>query len=294
MNTIASAAPTVRAAPATIPRVLSIGGSDPTGMAGVQADLKSIAANRGYGMAAVTSLVAQNSHGVRAIHTPPSAFLDEQLRAVSDDIVIDAVKIGMLGTASNVAVVGAWLARTRPPVVVLDPVMIASSGRRLLEPDAADAVEQLLNCVDLVTPNLPELGALLHEPPAETWASALQQAHRLSARHAVIVLVKGGHLQGPDSPDALVDATSGLANGLALFESTTPRLTSSNTRGTGCALSSAIATLQAQHAEWAASLTAAKAWLHGSIRDADALAIGSGDGPVHHFHEQWKPHEMQA
>lgn len=263
-------------------------------MAGIQADLKSIAANRGYGMAAVTALVAQNSHGVRAIHTPPAGFLDEQLRAVSDDITIDAVKIGMLGTAANVAVVGAWLAHVRPPVVVLDPVMIASSGRRLLDPDASDAVEQLLNCVDLVTPNLPELGALLHEPPAETWAAALHQAHRLSARHSVIVLVKGGHLHGPDSPDALVDAASGLAQGRALFESTTARVSSSNTRGTGCSLSSAIATRQALHGDWATSLTEAKAWLHNSIRNADALAVGTGGGPVHHFHEQWNARGQPA
>jgi hydroxymethylpyrimidine kinase/phosphomethylpyrimidine kinase len=270
-----------------IPRVLSIAGTDPTGGAGIQADLKSIAANHGYGMAVVTSLVAQNTHGVRAIHTPPPEFLQEQLRAVSDDVTIDAVKIGMLGSTITVDVVESWLREARPPIVVLDPVMIASSGQRLLDQDAVSAVTRLLNRVDLVTPNLPELGALLREPPATSWANAVAQARRLSEIHDVIVLVKGGHLQGPESPDALVDAAGRLTDGLQLFESTAARVSSSNTHGTGCSLSSAVATLQAQLGDWTAALTVAKAWLQDSIRHADQLEAGSGNGPIHHFHHLW-------
>lgn len=148
-----------------VPRILSIAGTDPTGGAGIQADLKSIAANGGYGMAVVTALVAQNTHGVRSVHTPPAAFLREQLDAVSDDVVLDAVKIGMLGSAGVAQTVGAWLADVRPPAVVLDPVMVASSGDRLLSRDAEDALRGLLHGVDLVTPNLPELAALLGEEP---------------------------------------------------------------------------------------------------------------------------------
>lgn len=270
-----------------IPRVLSIAGTDPTGGAGIQADLKSIAANRGYGMAVVTSLVAQNTHGVRAIHTPPPEFLYEQLRAVSDDVTIDAVKIGMLSTENIVNVVESWLRETRPPIVVLDPVMIASSGQRLLDPDAVSAVTRLLNRVDLVTPNLPELGALLREPPATDWADALAQAHRLSETHNLLVLLKGGHMEGAESPDALVDAAGRLPHGLQLFQATAARVSTPNTHGTGCSLSSAVATLQAQLGDWTAALTVAKAWLQDSIRHADQLEVGSGNGPIHHFHHLW-------
>lgn len=270
-----------------IPRVLSIAGTDPTGGAGIQADLKSIAANRGYGMAVVTSLVAQNTHGVRAIHTPPPEFLYEQLRAVSDDVTIDAVKIGMLSTENIVNVVESWLRETRPPIVVLDPVMIASSGQRLLDPDAVSAVTRLLNRVDLVTPNLPELGALLREPPATDWADALAQAHRLSETHNLLVLLKGGHMEGAESPDALVDAAGRLPHGLQLFQVTAARVSTPNTHGTGCSLSSAVATLQAQLGDWTAALTVAKAWLQDSIRHADQLEVGSGNGPIHHFHHLW-------
>lgn len=145
------------------PRVLSIAGTDPTGGAGIQADLKSISANGGYGMAVITALVAQNTHGVRSVHVPPLAFLREQLDAVSDDVVIDAVKIGMLGTRDISAVVQNWLVAIKPPVVVLDPVMVATSGDRLLDRDAEQAMRDLLAHVDVATPNLSELAVLLDQ-----------------------------------------------------------------------------------------------------------------------------------
>ena len=271
------------ARPVAVPRVLSIAGTDPTGGAGIQADLKSIAANGGYGMAAVTALVAQNTRGVRSIHTPPVSFLAEQLDAVSDDVRIDAVKIGMLGAADVAATVTAWLDRVRPPVVVLDPVMVATSGDRLLDAAAEDAVRDLLHRVDLVTPNLPELAALLGTDEAGTWAEALDQARTLAARHRVLVLAKGGHLASDDgSPDALVSADGPVA------QVRTARVDTRNTHGTGCSLSSALATLHPRLGSWEDALTAAKTWLQEALQHADELQVGSGHGPIHHFSGVWE------
>lgn len=270
------------------PRVLSIAGTDPTGGAGIQADLKSIAASGGYGMAVVTALVAQNTHGVRSVHTPPVAFLREQLDAVSDDVTIDAIKIGMLGSRAVIAEVADWLSQNRAPVVVLDPVMIATSGDRLLDADAEEAVRELLPLVDLVTPNLAELAVLVDEPLTATWNDALDQAVRLSEKRSVMVLVKGGHLGGAHSPDALVDATGRLPNGGTVVELMGERIPTTNTHGTGCSLSSAVATLYARHGDWPIALREAKTWLDGSLRTADALDVGSGSGPVDHFGSLWR------
>lgn len=261
-----------------IPRVLSIAGTDPTGGAGVQADLKSIAALGGYGMAVVTALVAQNTQGVRDVHVPPVAFLDAQLRAVSDDVEIDAVKIGMLGSAEVTAVVAAWLDERRPAVVVLDPVMVATSGDRLLDPDAEHAVRDLCRHADLVTPNLPELAVLVEEPVAADWDTAVAQAQTLAERAGTAVLLKGGHLAGPDSPDAVVNAA-----GVNLVPGR--RVATRHTHGTGCSLSSALATLAAHGLDWPAALTRAKRWLTGALENAEALHVGRGFGPIDHFHE---------
>jgi hydroxymethylpyrimidine kinase/phosphomethylpyrimidine kinase/thiamine-phosphate diphosphorylase len=272
--------------PARVPRVLSIAGTDPTGGAGIQADLKSIAANGGYGMAVVTALVAQNTRGVREIHVPPVAFLRAQLDAVSDDVVIDAVKIGMLGSAAVVDEVADWLRAVRPPVVVLDPVMIAQSGDALLDDDATDALRRLLPLADVVTPNLPELAALLGEPEAEGWEAALAQGRTLAARHGVRVIVKGGHLREDDCPDALVtpgapgaDAAVDVVDG--------PRIATTSTHGTGCSLSSALATLHPRRGDWLAALTEAKAWLTGSLAHAEDLDVGAGAGPLDHLRALW-------
>ena len=264
----------------SIPRVLSIAGTDPSGGAGIQADLKSIGANGGYGMAVVTALVAQNTCGVRAIHLPPVEFLAQQLDAVSDDVAIDAVKIGMLFDARVVAVVGEWLQRVRPPIVVLDPVMVAASGDRLLHEDAEAAVRDLLGVVDLVTPNIPELAVLLGEAPATAWDEVLDQARRLSGRHGVIVLAKGGHLDSHEAPDALVD-------GEAITEYKTERIDTPHTHGTGCSLSAAVATLRARLGSWEPAAEQAKAWLTESIAAADELKVGTGKGPVSHFAGLW-------
>jgi hydroxymethylpyrimidine/phosphomethylpyrimidine kinase len=286
---------------APIARVLSIAGTDPTGGAGIQADLKSIAANGGYGMAVVTALVAQNTRGVRSVHVPPVAFLREQLLAVSDDVQIDAVKIGMLADARVIRTVKEWLTQAKPPVVVLDPVMVATGGDRLLDEDAEQALRELMGQVHLVTPNIPELAILAGEPVATSWPAVLEQARRVSKAAGVLVLAKGGHLDGARAPDALVDGdTATDFPGL--------RIETTNTHGTGCSFSSAIATrigarwaaqrstsdLMADAtpgvslADWVEAVTASKLWLTESIAHADVLEVGSGHGPIHHFAGLWE------
>lgn len=273
----------------SVPRVLSIAGTDPTGGAGMQADLKAIAAHDGYGMGVVTALVAQNTHGVRSVHVPDTGFLREQLDAVSDDVVVDAVKIGMLGTADVVRVVTDWLREHRPPVVVVDPVMVATSGDRLLDEDAASAMGALFALADLVTPNRAELVVLAElaglgaagpgAPVAASTtpsASSLAAARAVAARWDVLVLAKGGHDEGPTSDDVLVtpDGTVRVFTG--------PRVATTNTHGTGCSLSSAIATLAARHGDWELAVGVAKEWLTAALHGADALDVGSGTGPVDH------------
>lgn len=273
-------------------RVLSIAGTDPTGGAGLQADLKSIAAHDGYGMGVVTALVAQNTRGVRSVHVPDTGFLREQLDAVSDDVVIDAVKVGMLGTADVVATVTGWLAEHRPPVVVVDPVMVATSGDRLLSADAEAALVDLFVHADLLTPNRAEL-RVLGDLARRTTSGAdraggatavdgvgtggpLDDAALVAATWDVLVLAKGGHDDGPTSDDVLV-APDGRVR---LFSG--PRVLTENTHGTGCSLSSAIATLAARHGDWEVAVRAAKRWLTTALEHADALDVGAGNGPVDH------------
>jgi hydroxymethylpyrimidine/phosphomethylpyrimidine kinase len=295
------------AAPARIPRVLAIAGSDPSGGAGIQADLKSIAANGGYGMAAITALTAQNTQGVRAVHVPPAAFLTAQLDAISDDIGIDAVKIGMLGDAAVIDAVRSWLDKVRPAVVVLDPVMVATSGDRLLQESAEAAMASLLPLADLITPNLSELAILLREPVAADWAEALAQGKRLAALAGTTVLVKGGHLKdgrpgGPLQDDGGADAGGAAAAGCPdalvntgglLGQETVvvpgERIDTRNSHGTGCSLSSAMATVQARVGNWETALREVKPWLLGALRGASALDVGTGNGPVHHFHHLQGP-----
>lgn len=263
------------------PRVLSIAGSDPSGGAGIQADVKTISANGGYAMAAITALTAQNTQGVRDVHVPPVTFLNEQLEALSADVQIDAVKIGMLGNAQVISTVGDWLRKNRPAAIVLDPVMVATSGDLLLDPEAHAALTALFDLTDLLTPNLAELAALLHEPVAADWAAALEQGKALARAHNVRVLVKGGHLSAATCPDALVTPDG------AVVEFTGPRIDTKNTHGTGCALSSAIATLYAKHGDWEAAAREAKSWLAGAMSQSHLLEVGQGAGPVNHLHALW-------
>ncbi|MEC5179529.1 hydroxymethylpyrimidine/phosphomethylpyrimidine kinase [Arthrobacter sp. CG_A4] len=281
-----------RTAEPRIPRVLAIAGSDPSGGAGIQADLKSIAAHGGYGMAAITALTAQNTRGVSAVHVPPAAFLTAQLDAISADISIDAVKIGMLGDTDVIDAVHGWLEKARPGVVVLDPVMVATSGDRLLPESSGAALHALLPYADLITPNLAELAILLREPVAADWDEALAQGKRLAALAGTTVLVKGGHLDGGTGPggdgadggcpDALVNTGGLLRQDVVVVQG--ERVPTRNSHGTGCSLSSAIATVQVRVGDWEAALREVKPWLAGALRDSERLGVGSGNGPVHHFH----------
>ena len=283
---------------ARVPRVLSIAGTDPSGGAGIQADLKSIAASGGYGMCVTTSLVAQNTCGVREVFTPPLEFLTAQLAAVFDDVTVDAVKIGMLGDADTIRTVRTWLSEHPVPVVVLDPVMIASSGDRLLQAEAEQALRDLVPLVNVITPNIPELAVLCQKEPAQTFDEAHEQAANLAAATGTTVIVKGGHLCGQDAGNTAVfpDGTCAHVR--------TPRLDSRNTHGTGCSLSSSLATRLGvellQHAEAAEpaadqkntltsddthrALQWSTRWLHESIAAGAGLQVGSGEGhgPVDH------------
>lgn len=267
---------------ARIPRVLSIAGTDPTGGAGIQADLKSIAAAGGYGMCVVTALVAQNTQGVREIHTPPQSFLRAQLDSVFDDVTVDAVKIGMLGDADTTRTVSEFLAQHSVPVVVVDPVMVATSGDRLLTEDAEEALRALVReHATVVTPNIPELAVLCDDTPATTFEDAVSQGRRYAADASVSVLVKGGHLTGDHASNALItpDGEIHIAD--------VPRVATKNTHGTGCSLSAALATRFVLD-DAPAAVEWASAWLHEAIAHADDLEVGQGHGPVHHFHQLYR------
>ena len=261
-----------------IPNVLSIAGSDPSGGAGIQADLKTFAAHGTYGMAALTALTAQNTREVTGVEMVPAAFVASQIDAVFADVRVDAVKIGMLGTAEIIEAVADALERHRPPWVVLDPVMVAKSGARLLEEEAVAALrDRLLPLADVITPNLPEAADLLGEPEATARDAMPDLAARLAAMGPRVVLLKGGHLGGEESPDYLATAEGGH-----WLEGT--RVATRNTHGTGCTLSSAIAARLALGHGLLKAVRGAKAWLTEAIAASDALEVGSGNGPVHHGH----------
>jgi hydroxymethylpyrimidine/phosphomethylpyrimidine kinase len=266
----------------TAPNLLTIAGSDPSGGAGIQADLKTFTALGGYGMSVLTALTAQNTHGVREVHDVPARFVAAQLDAIFDDVRVDAVKIGMLGTAEVTRAVAAVLAARRPPHVVLDPVMVAKSGDRLLRADAVGALrDELLPLADLITPNLPEAADLLGAPEATDESGMRDQLDALT-KLGPAVLLKGGHLAGPDCPDLL--ALPGQPEPVRL---SAPRVATRNDHGTGCTLSAAIAALRPQRDGWPAAVTDAKAYLTAALAAADRLDVGSGHGPVHHFHAWW-------
>ena len=265
-----------------IPNVLSIAGSDPSGGAGIQADLKAISANGAFAMAALTALTAQNTQGVSGIHLVPPDFVQSQIRAVFDDIRVDAVKIGMIANAEIAQAVAAALAGRDLPVV-LDPVMIAKGGAPLLQADAIAVVrDTLLPIATVLTPNLPEAAHLLGMPTATTRAQMETQGRALCARGPDAVLMKGGHLKGAESPDCLVTAQNTL-----WFEGARSR--TRNTHGTGCTLSSALAAQLAQGHDITTAVAAAKSYVATAIAHADKLAVGSGHGPTHHFATFYDP-----
>ena len=264
-------------APST-PRVLSIAGTDPTGGADTAADLKSITAAGGYGMAAVTAVVAQNTHGVRDIHVPPAAFLTAQLEAVSDDVVLEAVKTGMLATAEIIQAVEAWVRAQRPRILVVDPVMVATSGDRLLEPEAEEAMLRFCRLATVVTPNIDELAVLTGEPRAAGEAGALAQASRWSAATGVAVVVKTGHLEDREVTNTWISPDG------TLHPVPSTRVDTTSTHGTGCSLAAALATRLGAGEDPATALAWVTDWLHEAITHGAALQVGSGHGPVDHSH----------
>jgi hydroxymethylpyrimidine/phosphomethylpyrimidine kinase len=264
-----------------IRNVLSIAGSDPSGGAGIQADLKTFAARGVCGMAAITALTAQNTLGVTGVHAVPPDFVAEQIRTVFADVRVDAVKIGMIANAGIAEAVAGALAPHRAIPIVLDPVMIAKGGAPLLQQDAVAALTKyLLPLATLLTPNLPEAAALLGEAEATDRRTMESQAKGLRRFGPKAVLLKGGHLPGDESPDVLVTKA-----GTTWFEA--PRLRTANTHGTGCTLSSALAAELAKQQTLEEAVRDAKLYLTMAIDGAEQLSVGSGHGPVHHFHALW-------
>ena len=260
---------------------VTIAGSDSSGGAGIQADLKTFSALGVYGASVIAALTAQNTKGVRAVLEVPPAFVTAQMDAVFSDLTVGAVKIGMLGNAAVVAAVAAGLARHSHIPVVLDPVMVATSGERLLTPDAVEALlTKLVPLALVVTPNLPEAAALVDAPQAATEDEMVRQAERLLASGAKAVLMKGGHGKGAQSADLLVTATATVRFAAA-------RIATGNTHGTGCTLAAAIAAGLAKGEDLSAAVRAAKDYVTAAIAAADHLGVGHGSGPVHHFHRWW-------
>lgn len=263
-----------------VPIALTIAGSDSGGGAGIQADLKTMSALGVYGASVITALTAQNTRTVSHIEPASPAMIAGQMKAVFDDLDVRAVKLGMLGGADVIATVATGLAGRSQPVV-LDPVMVAKSGDRLLPKDALDALRSLLlPLATVLTPNLPEAAYLLGGTRAETEADMTEQGHALRALGPQAVLMKGGHGAGETCTDLLITADGTI-------RLTAPRQATKNTHGTGCTLSAAIAAGLAQGGALTEAVTRAHSYLQGAIAAADDLGVGHGHGPVHHFHAVW-------
>lgn len=258
---------------------LTIAGSDSGGGAGIQADLKTFAALGVYGASALTAVTAQNTRKVVAVEQVSPGMVGAQIDAVLDDLAVGAIKIGMLFSDEIVREVAVRLPVDHAIPVVLDPVMVAKSGDVLLRDEAIAALlAELLPKAALVTPNLPEAARLLGGAPAAGTDEMVAQGRALVAKGAGAVLMKGGHAEGPDCTDVLV------MPGAAPVLLRARRIDTRNTHGTGCTLSAAIAAGLAKGLEIEPAVRAAHGWLHAAIAAADRLAIGSGHGPVHHFH----------
>lgn len=260
---------------------LTIAGSDSSGGAGIQADLKTFSALQVYGASVITALTAQNTMGVEAVHVVPPDFVLAQMRAVGSDLRVGAIKIGMLATSAIIDAVAEGLQDFPGVPVVLDPVMVAASGDALLDADAVDALRStLMPLATLITPNLAEAAALLGQPLARNEYEMAVQALKLKEAGANAVLVKGGHADGETAVDILFEGDVPMS-----FEA--PRAETNNTHGTGCTLSAAIAAELAKGTTLAEAVATAKAYVTAAIFAADELEIGQGRGPVHHFHEWW-------
>lgn len=275
-----------------IPNTLTIAGMDPSGGAGILADVKTMSALGAYACAVVAALTAQNTQAVTDISPVNPSFVRAQIDTLFADVKIAAVKIGMLGQTGVIEVVADRLGHFKPVHIVLDPVMVAKSGDLLLEQKAVGALrEQLLPLATVLTPNLPEAGVLLEMRSVETVREMRRVAERL--RNLMThnghrwVLVKGGHLPGNDTIDILHD-------GDVMIELPGHRIPTRNTHGTGCTLSSAITALLPQIKTVPDATKLAKEYLVKAILHADALHVGQGHGPVHHFHQLWSGKPLQS
>ena len=266
-----------------IPKVLSIAGVDPSGGAGILADVKTFSALGAYGMAIIAALTAQSTRGVTGFVPVDPAFVRQQWDTLADDILPSAIKLGMLANAEVAGAVGDIIddyhARGGEHVV-LDPVMVATSGDRLLDPDAEDVVRELVPKASLITPNLPEAAVLLGTDVLEDASGMADQARALLDMGAQRVMLKAGHLAGEMAVDIYADA-----DGVVALPAR--RVTTTNTHGTGCTLSSAIAALRPQRPGWGEAVRDAKGWLTHALEHADELKVGHGHGPVHHFWDLW-------
>lgn len=264
-------------------RALTVAGSDSGGGAGIQADLKTFSALGCYGMSVITALTAQNTVGVRDIHPVPPAFVEEQMEAVLTDIGADAVKIGMLFSVELIETVAARLRRHGVRNIVVDPVMVAQSGDKLLRDDAVAALrETLLPVADLATPNLPEAEILVGRP-IRTREDIEAAARRMAGWGCRAVLIKGGH-----AGDARADDWLFLTGEDRMERFGADRVPTRNNHGTGCTLSSAVAARLARGDALAEAVKTAKAYIDGAIRAGAAYRLGNGSGPVHHFYRVWE------
>lgn len=263
-------------------KVLTIAGSDCSGGAGIQADLKTFSALGCYGMSVITALTAQNTRGVASVHAIPAAFVEDQLEAVFSDMGADAVKIGMLYSAEIIEAVARQLEKHAVKNIVLDPVMIAQSGDSLLQDEAVNALKELLMPLAvLTTPNIPEASVLMNRQII-TMDDMEKAARQLSSGVSGSILLKGGHMDGKSSVDWLYDSQQDR-----FVEFKAERIQTQNNHGTGCTLSSAIASFLAKKFSLEESVRRAKAYVTGAIRAGRDYEIGRGHGPLHHFYEIW-------
>ena len=260
---------------------LTIAGSDSSGGAGIQADLKTFAALGVYGASAITALTAQNTLGVQAVFEVPADFVREQMRSVARDLNVAAIKIGMLATSAVITAVAEGLKDFPGVPVILDPVMVAASGDALLEESAVQTLRlRLLPLATLITPNLAEAAILTGDQEAESEDEMYAQALRLRNAGAQAVLVKGGHAESHTAVDIYLDAEGEM-------RLQAPRIATANTHGTGCTLSAAIAAELAKGAPLREAVQAAKTYITAALQGADSQRVGKGRGPVHHFHAFW-------
>lgn len=260
----------------TVPVMLTLAGSDPSGGAGIQADLKTASAFGVYGASVITALTVQNTTGVSGIHTPPLDFLRAQFESVLNDLDVRVIKIGMLGSAALVETVDGLLERWPSPAIVLDPVMIATSGDRLVPEDAEQAIRDLLvPRSTVVTPNVPEAEALTGLAVADV-PDMTEAGRALRERGAASALVKGGHLSGTEAVDVLVDHEG-------VHTLTAPRIETPNTHGTGCTLSSAIAAGLTCGVPLRQAVEDAKEFLRLALASGRTQRLGAGRGPVDHL-----------